>query len=326
MLQTWGYVSLDPTSTQQRVGTVLRRHNLRVQGNSSSFRANLEHLGDEQLSVTRMSYGSSVIVEPVPEPGFWVLSVPLSGQVKVSADTGSVDSRPGVASLIASSGHVRGHWSAGSRQAVLKIKEELLWEACEGMTDNPNQFLHRYSPVLYVAQNADLLVGVLQILASLNFKQYISLPEHSSAKQWSAMARLVASSVVCARQSNGDGIKIESGGSLRLHRAQSVLREMVYDEVTANVGTLAGRLGISVRALQNLFQLQAGQTVIEAIREVKLLRAKELLSANSISVSEAALACGFQHLGRFASMYEHRFGQLPSQIRVKRLDGSPKLA
>ena len=101
MLEAWDDVSSDPSSTAQQVGTVLRRHRLRVQGDANSFRANLEYLGDEQLSIIRMSYGSSVIVEPVPKPGFWVFSMPLQGQVKVTADTGTAECRPGVVLLIA---------------------------------------------------------------------------------------------------------------------------------------------------------------------------------------------------------------------------------
>lgn len=315
MLQTWGYVSLDPADTQHRVGTVLRRHNLCVQGQSAAFRASLEHLGDGHLSVTRMSYGSSVIVEPVPERGFWVLSMPLRGQVHVAADTGQVDSRPGTASLIPSDGHVRGHWLADSRQAVLRIKEELLWEACEGINDDPDRFLRKSSPVLQLGPSAGLLGGMLQALALLDFRQYLQLSPQGSALQWAAMARLVASAVVATRLSDDGGMAPERGGLSRLRRAEAMLRDMVHAEELVTVTTLAKRLHVSVRSLQTLFQVQAGVTVVQAIREVKLLRAKALLGTGRSSVADAALACGFQHLGRFASMYEHRFGYLPSHER-----------
>ncbi|RZJ24466.1 MAG: AraC family transcriptional regulator [Haliea sp.] len=313
MLQTWAYVSLDPTDTQHRVGTVLRRHNLRVQGASTAFRASLEHLGDEQLSVTRLSYGSSVVVEPVPEPGFWVLSMPLQGEVKVTADSGRVDSRPGVASMIPSSGEVRGHWMAGSRQAVLRIREELLWDACDGLADDPDGFLRESSPVLHVGHHTGLLAGLLQTLATLDFRQHIHLPQEGAAMQWSAMARLIAGSVVCARLSQRHGLDAGSASASRLYRVQGLLRDMVHAEDTVSVATLAARAGMSVRALQHLLQSQAGMTVVQAIRDVKLLRARELLGAGHASVSEVALACGFQHLGRFAAMYAKRFGHLPSQ-------------
>ena len=111
---------------------------------------------------------------------------------------------------------------------------------------------------------------------------------------------------------------------MRLQRAQRLLREMVNDEVAVNVGALAGQVGVWTRSLQSLLQIQAGQTVMQAIREAKLLRANEILSANRVSVSQAAMACGFHHLGRFASMYESRIGQLPSQSRLMQSNGSTK--
>jgi len=312
MLQTWGYISLDPADTQHRVGTVLRQHQLHVQGDAAGFRASLETLGDERLSVTRLSYGASVIVEPVPEPGFWVLSLPLQGQVQVCADSGRVDSRPGVASLLPSSGQVRGHWLCGSRQAVLRIKEELLWEACAGISEQPDQFLREASPVLLVGPHTGLLVGVLQTLASLDFKQYMALPPQGSARQWDALAQLTAGAVVSARLPCNGQTPEPSGGASRLRRVQEQLRNMVQAEEAVTVAALASRAGSSVRALQSLFQAQAGMTVVQAIREVKLLRAQELLRSDHNGVADVALTCGFQHLGRFAAMYRQRFGRLPS--------------
>lgn len=316
MMQTWEYLSLDPDDMQRRVGTVLRRHHLRVQNSSTAFRAHVEYLGDEKLSIARLSYGAPVIVEPVPEPGFWVLSLPLQGSVDVFADTGRVDSRPGVASLIPSSGTGSGHWQGKTRQAVLRIREDLLCDACDGIADEPDRFLRRASPVLPVGSDAGLLLGALQTLTALDFRQYMALPPQGIANQWAAAASLIANAIIGARLS-GAGRKMPeaSARQVRLRRARTLLQDLVYAGELLTVATLAQRMGLSVRSLQNLFQKESGSTARQAIHEAKLLRARELLQTGRDSVTNVALDCGFQHTGRFAAMYARQFGCLPSQGR-----------
>ena len=300
---------------QHQVGTVLRRHRLRVQGEASRFRASLEHLGDTEMSVTRLSYGAAVIVEPVPEPGFWVLSLPMRGQVSVRADSGKVDSTPGVASFIPSDGNVAGHWHSSARQTVLRIRQELLWDACAGIDlgrhSDPDSFLRHHSPVLPIATQPGLLAGTLQTLASLDFEAYLAQPEKSCASQWSAMARLIACAVVTSRAAQTSSPSERAHHPKRSGHIQALMREMVYAEQLLTVSTLAARARISVRSLQLMFQQQGGSTALQAIREVKLQRARELIDAGASSVSDTAMACGFQHMGRFASLYAARFGSLP---------------
>nr|WP_243645044.1 helix-turn-helix domain-containing protein [Rhodovulum euryhalinum] len=36
------------------------------------------------------------------------------------------------------------------------------------------------------------------------------------------------------------------------------------------------------------------------------------------TVTEAAITCGFGHLGRFSAAYRARFGEAPSQTRARR--------
>ena len=316
MLQTWGHVSEDPSDTQYRVGTVLRRHQLRLEGPEAGFCARLEHLGDADLSITRLGYGAAVCVEPVPEPGFWVLSLPLQGEVHVDADSGRAHTHAGVASFIPSHGQVHGHWLQGSRQAVLRVRAQLLEEACAAFTDDAPRFLHGGSPALPVDTDTGLLRGLLHTLAALDFRAHAALPSSVAAAQWSALAQSLASAVACARA----GAAPRRGPAVttaqqRLRRARALMRELVEAEEPASVPIVAARLGMSVRSLQVLFQSQAGTTALQALRELRLQRARGLLAAGRGGVADVALACGFHHQGRFAALYAQRFGCLPSRER-----------
>ncbi|MFE6489048.1 AraC family transcriptional regulator [Streptomyces sp. NPDC057757] len=82
------------------------------------------------------------------------------------------------------------------------------------------------------------------------------------------------------------------------------------------VRELAVLAGVSVRRLQEAFQQYVGMTPLAYLTDVRLTRAHDELRRSApgeVSVSEVAHRWGFDHLGRFASRYRARFGELPSE-------------
>lgn len=131
MLNTWNHSSLDADESRLRMGRVLRRHRLRIHGPARCFRAEMEHIGNESMSMTRLSYGTAVDVEAEPERGFWIFSLPLRGRVVVRSDGLRSDSRPGFASVISSESTGYGRWETGARQAIFRLREDLIKEAAD---------------------------------------------------------------------------------------------------------------------------------------------------------------------------------------------------
>jgi AraC-like DNA-binding protein len=80
--------------------------------------------------------------------------------------------------------------------------------------------------------------------------------------------------------------------------------------------SLARRVTVSTRSLQEGFARSVGVSPMRYLREVRLDRVHaELRSADpgSVSVSQVAARAGFLHLGRFAAAYWEKFGQRPSE-------------
>jgi AraC-like DNA-binding protein len=78
---------------------------------------------------------------------------------------------------------------------------------------------------------------------------------------------------------------------------------------------LATHAHISVRALQEGFAREVGVPPMAYVRAVRLRRARQELREGvpeSTTVRQVATRLGFLHLGRFAAMYRHEFGELPS--------------
>ncbi len=81
--------------------------------------------------------------------------------------------------------------------------------------------------------------------------------------------------------------------------------------------TQLGRLiDISPRQLNRLFREKLGQSTMGFYRNLRLEKARSLLTQSPLSVTEIALATGFSSGAHFSSAFHTRFGQSPSTLRV----------
>ncbi len=98
---------------------------------------------------------------------------------------------------------------------------------------------------------------------------------------------------------------------LALKRAEDFIRDRLCDDV--DVASMAEAAGVSIRQLQVLFRQAHGRSPMDHLRGCRLDMAHDLLSKRkAMSVTQAALECGFSHLGKFAAHYQQRFGEPPS--------------
>ena len=296
------------------MGTVLRRHRLRIHGPARSFQAEMEHIGTPSMSMTRLSYGTAVDVEGEPERGFWMFSLPLRGRVIVRSDGLRFDSRPGFASLISFQSTGYGRWETGARQAIFRLHEDLLKEAADSAGLCFDTVSSRRLLGLPIGPQLGVLPGLLDTLIRLDVDSCRTLPGALLESQWNHAAIMVAQAVV--------GSNIETVGSAnwgaqvrpgrRLLEAETWLRDTIAAHQLPDVHALAMHVGLSLRALQLLIRQQRGMTTHQFIEEFRLRQARRLLRSSSISVGDAAVVCGFNHLGRFAASYFRLFANTPS--------------
>jgi transcriptional regulator GlxA family with amidase domain len=79
---------------------------------------------------------------------------------------------------------------------------------------------------------------------------------------------------------------------------------------------LAGLADISVRQLERLFSQHLHTTIKQRYLQLRLERAKLLLSQTTMAVSEIALATGFSTPMHFSRTYRQQFGLTPRQERM----------
>ena len=81
------------------------------------------------------------------------------------------------------------------------------------------------------------------------------------------------------------------------------------------VRRIAGDIGVSQRHLERLFHTHTGVTPVRYYIDVRLDRARGLITQTELSAIEVAAACGFTSPEHFARTYKKRFGASPSQDR-----------
>jgi transcriptional regulator GlxA family with amidase domain len=98
-------------------------------------------------------------------------------------------------------------------------------------------------------------------------------------------------------------------------RHEGALRalEAMEAQIEAPLGreALAEIAGLSVRQLERLFRAHLGSTIAEVYLRLRLEHARRLLRTTGLSITEVAVACGFQSGSHFARVFRQAFGCSP---------------
>lgn len=113
-------------------------------------------------------------------------------------------------------------------------------------------------------------------------------------------------------------VSLQSRSGMRnphLATAIQIMRENI--ETVLSPSEIARSLGISTRQLERLFGKYLNASPKKYFMEMRLDRARNLLLQTEASVTDVALACGFENPGHFSRVYRTRFGVTPYQQKNK---------
>lgn len=99
-----------------------------------------------------------------------------------------------------------------------------------------------------------------------------------------------------------------------LVRAIALMEETIENPISP--GVIAERLGISTRQLERLFGRYLNSTPKHYFMEMRLNRAQTLLVQTEQSITEVAMACGFQSTSHFSKVFRGHFGRSPLTHRT----------
>lgn len=113
-------------------------------------------------------------------------------------------------------------------------------------------------------------------------------------------------------------VSLQSRNGMRnahLAKAIQIMQDRVDDPISPAL--IAEDIGISTRQLERLFGKYLNTTPKKYFMEMRLERARNLLIQSEASVTDVAMACGFESPGHFSRVYRTMFGITPHLQRNK---------
>lgn len=98
-----------------------------------------------------------------------------------------------------------------------------------------------------------------------------------------------------------------------VEQAEAIMRRHVDEPLRC--AEVARRVGLSLRQIERLFKQQAGCSVLQRYRLIRMSKAHQLLQQTDSSVTQIALACGFSSPEYFCRLYRRLFACSPSNDR-----------
>jgi len=109
---------------------------------------------------------------------------------------------------------------------------------------------------------------------------------------------------------NGDALICED------ERFQQILRIMIDAiEAPLSIAEIAHRIGLSTRQIERIFTEHGFGSPLKYYTSLRLKRARQLMEQTRMSLTEVALACGFENPSTFRKNYTRVFGTTPKQAR-----------
>lgn len=247
------------------------------------------------LPLVLLHYGAAVSIEPHKLQGHLLFQVILRGQLVVEGAGDGFVAGEGDAVLLDGLAGRRLHWSGDSRQLIMRIPRAAIVRAT-GAGGGPIRFRQVFSLDDDVSGTLDLVRYIMtQAVAG-----------GMTGLGTSVLDLLVRHLLL--HHSDFTANHRPLPGSVR--RAEAYMRDNLAESVTLT--DLVASVRSSPRTLSANFQRFRGVSPMARFRDLRLDAVHALLrSGTARSVTEAATAYGFFHLGRFSRAYRERFGESP---------------
>jgi len=173
--------------------------------------------------------------------------------------------------------------------------------------------VRREAQASQVAPSQPMGTGLLQLIESLR-----QCPVFKPAQEiWFRCKALEAAAQVFFRPPGGElwCTRTQRAARERVERARMILREKM--DAPPSLDELGRLVGCSPFYLSRQFSAEAGLTIQQYLRHLRLERAAELLRSGHCNVTEAALAVGYNSLSHFTVAFRERFGCCPGLYPLK---------
>jgi AraC-like DNA-binding protein len=308
----------DLDQARDEVARIFCPHRLHLGHGNARFdaRHHVAPLGD--ISLNYVQYGAEVEIDPGCLGDFYLLQIPLRGSAQIDWAGRSFTSDAHRASLASPSKPLRMRWGDDTPHLIVKIATAVVqrhWASLcgEPVGDRPLEF----EPALALDEGAGASVKhLVDFLA-----QELSCGRTTLTTPFLAQAESGLIHMLLGQLPHNQSGRLRTPRGDVSPRGVRRARDYIEAHLAAplTVDEIASASGLCVRSLQLAFREHDGQTPMAYLRERRLLAVQRCLAApaHDTTVTSAALACGFGHLGRFAQDYARRFGESPHRTLLR---------
>ena len=99
--------------------------------------------------------------------------------------------------------------------------------------------------------------------------------------------------------------------------AQKIIKKQYMSE-DISLNTVAAEVGMSASYFSTIFSREMNQTFVEYLTEIRMNKAKELLTCSSLKTAESAFVTGYRDPHFFSSLFKKTQGCTPKEYRASR--------
>lgn len=314
-------VSRDLDEVRCGVGRVFCEHRLNVAGAPRALDTRLYYRQWRSVGIGRMSYGASVDIDPGMLRDFYLLQIPTRGHEAVELAGQRVWSTPDTASMVSPQQDFRMRHGADTEKLFLRVDRAALERQFTRLYNQPVQGALVFDPGIALdAGPGNSLRRLVQWLAGeASGGLLLEQPLSAASVEDMVLTALLDGLPHNQRPAPASASAVVSPRVVR--RARDFIEQHIDEPLT--VADIATHAGVSARGLHLAFRKFHNTTPMACLRELRLDRVRaDLLrcddgNAAGQSVTATAVRWGFTHLGQFAASYRSRFGELPSQTRLR---------
>ncbi|WP_426241323.1 AraC family transcriptional regulator [Nocardioides sp. LHG3406-4] len=262
------------------------------------------------MTIAHVRFGAAARVDPGDLTGYHV-NVPLRGIVLSGWGDQRISASPREAAVFSPGAHTMlARWEPDATQLCIKLNRNAVETELAGLLGHSVTRPIEFDLGFPLDRGAGL--RWTSLLTTLLQHAHAARAGHKGSVVELLERSLLTDLVMAQRHSYSEELNAEAQTISNREVAQVVELVQRAPESPYTVSDLARAAGVSARSLQASFHKHMGVSPMAYLRQVRLERAHEDLQLGRGRVSEVAYHWGFTNLGRFATLYQERFGELPS--------------
>jgi AraC-like DNA-binding protein len=321
----WRYPLAQGSNADEYVHTVqsaYRPSRMRYTGAvPEHMRYEVRALRDAEFTIGFIRNSLDIRVDGSPAGGFYLINLGISGQILSQRGSERIVNCPTIAAVYNPGDDLVLLPRPGGASTLCILLDQTLVEReltllLGRSPGGPPKF--NFALDLSASQSAGLRMVIDSMLAQLDSEHEVL--QHPAVRL--GQVRSLATTLLVAHRHSYSGALADGHSPPRprpLRRAMEFIEENLRAPLT--LGDIAAAAGCSARTVNDSFREHLSVTPMARVSQLRLDRVHEELLKGSASVSDVAFSWGFTHLGRFAGLYQQRFGELPSETVKRRLAG-----